>query len=132
MMSTPASSSMARTRRLPSSTSKVPAPSTSNLGTTPPLASRVCHQRGCLSSRPLDQFDQLLPFAVDPAGRGRETYGPFHLTAAAFDRRGKTAKVLGELLEIRGYAYHERLVEVRVQLGRADDCPRRERLKPVG
>src|SRR5829696_6012209 len=33
MMSTPASSSIARTRRLPSSTSKVPTPSTSTSGT---------------------------------------------------------------------------------------------------
>src|ERR687889_399696 len=131
MMSTPASSSIARTRRLPSSTSKVPTPSTSNSGTAPPLVSGVDQQRGCNRSRTLDPLHQLLSFPVDPAGRRRETYGPFHLPTPALDRRSKTAKVLGELLEVRGHAYHEHLVEVRVQLGGADDGPRRERLQPV-
>src|ERR687890_408983 len=102
MISTPASSSIAKTRRLPSSTSKVPTPSTSNSGTAPPLVSGVDQQRGCLRSRTLDQLHQLLSFPVDPAGRRRETYGPFHLPTPALDRRSKTAKVLGELLEVRG------------------------------
>src|SRR5918993_1324741 len=131
IISASASSSMARTSRLPSSTSKVPTPSTSNSGTAPPFVSRLYQQRGGLRSRPLDQLDQLLRFAVDPAGRGREAYGPFHLPAPALDRRGETTEVFGELLEVRSHAYHKDLVEVRVQLVGPDDGPRRERLEPV-
>src|SRR5918995_5950034 len=131
MMSTPASSSMARTSRLPSSTSKVPTPSTSKSGTAPPFVSGVDQQGGGLRRCPLDQLDQLLCFAIDPAGRGRKAYGPFHLPAPALDRRGETTEVFGELLEVRGHAYHKDLVEVRVQLVGPDDGPRRKRLEPI-
>src|SRR5918995_5488356 len=131
MMSTPASSSMARTSRLPSSTSKVPTPSTSKSGTAPPFVSGVDQQGGGLRRCPLDQLDQLLRFAIDPAGRGRKAYGPFHLPAPALDRRGETTEVVGELLEVRGHAYHKDLVEVRVQLVGPDDGPRRKRLEPI-
>src|SRR5215204_5594762 len=130
MMSTPASSSMAKTSRLPSSTSKVPAPSTSSLGIPSSLRRQArftqafyagpsaiplrrtaeiplgaSEQRRSLPGRPLDHRDQLLLLAAYAPGRGREAYRPLHLAALAPDRRRHAAQVLRKLLKIRGHPH---------------------------
>src|SRR5215212_6332358 len=98
MMSTPASSSMARTSRLPSSMSNVPAPSTSRLGINPSFRELFPEQRRGFLGGPPDHLDQPLSFATYAPGRGGESDRPFHPAPLALDRRRHAAQVLRELL----------------------------------